>query len=106
MATPSSPFDLMRLGFEAARLGVEAQSVIWLRTLGSAGLWNTPFDESYRMVAEKHGAFLKAGGAVLRGTMAGHDPVRLARSALEPLDAEASANRQRLAKRGRRKPVF
>ncbi len=50
MTRTSSPFDLLHLGFETARLGMEAQSVIGLRTLGMAGLWNMPSDENHRMV--------------------------------------------------------
>ena len=100
------PTDMMRLGFETTRLAIEANSVIWLRTLGMAGVWNTPFDESYRMVAEKHGAFLKASGDAVAGLVQGRNPVDVARPAVATLDDTTSRNRQRLSARGRRKSVL
>ncbi len=102
MARMSTPLDLMTLGFEAARLGVEAQSVIGLRTLGMAGLWNTPFDENYRMVVEKQGTFLKAGCEAVEDMVSGQDPVATARRAVATLDVATSENRQRLTARGPR----
>jgi len=104
MPTIPNPFDYMRLGFDMTRLGIETHSVIALRMLGMAGVWDTPFDENYRMVAEKHGAFLLAGSAVIDGARQGQHPLSLARAAMEPLDQATSQNRQRLSERGLRKP--
>jgi hypothetical protein len=103
MSRYATPFDYLQLGFRMARLTIESQSVIALRTLGMTGAWNTPFDEGYRMVAEKHGAFLKATATAIDGTRRGRHPVSVTRDALEPLDEAARENRERLAARGRRK---
>ncbi len=102
MIRTSSPFDLMHLGFETARLGMEAQSVIGLRTLGMAGLWNTPFDENHRMVAEKQDAFMKAGREAIEDMVSGQDPVATARRAVATFDETTSENRQRLSACGPR----
>ena len=92
----------MRLGFEAMRLGIEAQSVIGLRLLGMAGLWNAPFDENYRMVVEKQSAFLKASGDALQDIVGGKGSVAVMRRAVATLDETTSENRQRLSARGPR----
>ena len=105
MKQPHDPIDIMRLGFETTRLAIEAHSVIWLRMLGMAGMWNTPFDETYRMVVEKQQAFLAASGKALEGTVRGQ-PLAAARDAVATLDATTSDNRQRLSARGRRKAVL
>jgi hypothetical protein len=58
-----TPFDAISAGLTLTRLGIEAQGVIWLRGLGAAGAWNTPFDEGWRAVREKPDAFAEAIGA-------------------------------------------
>lgn len=102
MTRLSSPLDLMHLGFETARLGIEAQSVINLRTLGMAGMWNTPFDENYRMVVEKQGTFLKAGCEAIEDMVGGEDAISVARRAVATLDETTTENRHRLTACGPR----
>jgi hypothetical protein len=62
-----TPFDAWRAGLEMARLGIEAQAVIWLRGIGAAGAWDTPFDEGWRALREKPEAFAEAIGPRGRG---------------------------------------
>ena len=98
-----TPFDLFRAGFALTRLGVEAQSVIWMRMMGLSGAWNTPFDESYRMMREKPQAFFESAGRGVEAAMRGKLPPAVVMASVEPLSREAAENRQRLAKRGFRR---
>lgn len=101
---PATPFDLAAAGFRAAHLWIEAGGVVAMRAMDGAGLWNTPFDEHWRMVAEKHAAFLDASSRMMQAAADGHAPLRLWEAGIAPLDAATTDNRQRLAARGLRKP--
>jgi hypothetical protein len=105
MKHSSNIFDYLSTGAKVWRLGVETNSVIMLRMMGMAGVWNTPFDENWRMVAEKPKAFLKAGTNGVLAAMEGKDAVKVVDASLKPLNRATTSNRQRLAKRGPRKVV-
>ncbi len=101
-----TPFDLWRAGFELARLGVESHSVIWMRMMGMTGAWNTPFDESYRMMREKPQAFVEAAGRGVEAAMRGKTPPTVMLATVAPLNRDAAENRRRLADRGARKGMI
>lgn len=99
----TAPFDMARAGFEMAKLGVEANAVVWMRVMGMGGAWNTPFDESYRMWREKPAAFTEAVGRGMEAAMRGQAPDRVMSAAIAPLSRDATENRARLTGRGLRK---
>jgi hypothetical protein len=98
-----TPFDAWRAGLELARLGIEAQAVVWLRSLGATGAWNTPFDEGWRAFREKPDAFAEALAGAAEATLRGKGPVQVVTAATAPLHRRAQANRKRLEKRGQRR---
>lgn len=85
-------------GFEAARLGLEAQTVIGLRIMGLAGLWAMPSSENLRMVSEKQAAFAAAAMAVGTALARGATATTVARRAMTPVRARTSANVRRLSR--------
>ncbi len=93
-------FAMWRLGFDMARLGTEANMVIWMRMIGMAGAWNVLPSEDARMWSEKPAAFADAMGRGLAATMGGKDAVGATSAALKPLTRKATSNRRRLARRG------
>lgn len=94
------PFLPLILGFQVARIGVEAQSVIAMRLAGMAGLWDTPPGEMSRMVTEKAQAAFQAGEAATRATLAGQGPVRAFQAGMEQIGRHTASNVQRLGRRG------
>ncbi|WP_425090580.1 antifreeze protein [Tropicimonas sp. S265A] len=96
-------FDVMKTGANIWRLGFETNNVIFLRMMGMAGVWNTPFDENWRMVAEKPHEFIKSGRNGVLAAMAGKPATQVVDASLRPLNRATSANRKRLSKRGPRK---
>ncbi|MCU4654743.1 hypothetical protein N8I71_18040 [Roseibacterium sp. SDUM158016] len=98
-----TPFDAWRAGLDLARLGIEAQGVIWLRGLGAAGAWNTPFDEGWRAMREKPGAFAEALGRATEAAIRGQGAAQVVSAAVDPLARHARDNRTRLEERGRRR---
>jgi hypothetical protein len=98
-----TPFDAWRAGLEMARLGIEAQAVIWLRGMGAAGAWNTPFDEGWRALREKPDAFAEAMGRAAEAAIRGQGAAQVVRAAADPLTRRAQENRRRLEDRGRRR---
>lgn len=98
-----TPFDAISAGLALARLGIEAQGVIWLRGLGAAGAWNTPFDEGWRAVREKPEAFAEAMAGATQAALRGQGTAQVVTAAVRPLTERARANRTRLQKRGRRR---
>lgn len=103
MRNSSNVFNYLAAGADVVRLGVETHNVIWLRVMGLAGVWNTPFDEGWRMVAEKPKAFIHSGRDGMLAALAGHPPDRVVTASLRPLTETTKSNRQRLAGRGMRK---
>jgi len=94
------PFLPLVLGFQVARIGVEAQSVIAMRLAGMAGLWDTPPGEMSRMVTEKAQAAFQASEAATRATLAGQGPVRAFQAGMQEIGRHTAANVQRLGRRG------
>ncbi|MEM9318521.1 MAG: antifreeze protein [Pseudomonadota bacterium] len=99
---PDTAFRMWKAGFDVARLGLEANAVMWMRVLGMGGAWNTPFDESWRMWREKPQAFVEATGRASEALMRGKTPDLALSAAVIPLARIARGNRQRLARRGPR----
>jgi urease subunit beta len=97
-----TPFDAVSAGLALTRLGIEAQGVIWLRGLGAAGAWNTPFDEGWRAVREKPDAFAEAMVGATQAAMRGQGTAQVVAAAVGPLTERARDNRARLEGRGRR----
>ena len=94
------PFQAMRIGLDAARIGLEAQSVIAMRLAGLAGLWNVPSNESFRMVQEKPLAAIEAGQAAFDALLKGHSPDRVVSASMAQIGQRTQANMARLSKRG------
>ncbi|MDG4650029.1 hypothetical protein P6F26_16400 [Roseibacterium sp. SDUM158017] len=97
-----TPFDAWRAGAQMARLGVEVHAVLWLRGLGAAGAWNTPFDEGWRAFREKPEAFAEALGRAAEAAMRGQGAPEVISAAVDPLTRRVRDNRARLEGRGRR----
>lgn len=88
-----NPFHLwLRL----ARMTLEAQTVIALRTAGLMGLMAQAPGEPLRMVAEKQAAAAEAFFAVARAAGRGHGADRLFAAALRPYGRRTRANSRRL----------
>lgn len=102
--TASTPAGIMMLGFETARLMIEAQTVITLRLLGMSGWWGRGKDEDRRMVAEKQAAFAKAGIAMWGAAMKGGSPETVAGAGIRPLRRTTKGNVARLTRKGPRLP--
>lgn len=96
-------FGAWRAGFEVTRLGIETQAVLWLRSLGAAGAWNTPFDEGWRAVREKPDAFAEALARATEAAMGGKGAAQVVSAAVQPLTERVRENRSRLEERGRRR---
>lgn len=94
------PFLPLVLGFQVARIGLEAQSVIAMRVAGMAGLWNTPPGEMNRMVAEKAYAAIEATTAATQATLQGHGPIRAFQAGVAEIGRHTSANVKRLGHHG------
>lgn len=99
----SNVFDYLSAAARICHLAVEAQNVVALRVMGLAGIWNTPFDESWRMMAEKPKTFLMSGSEGTAALLAGKSPDKVVNATLEPLQQAARDNRVRLSERGLRK---
>lgn len=100
---PVTPLDAWRLGWELWWLAAEAGTVIALRGLGLAGLWNTTARERGRMLDEKPRAFAEAGIAAAKAAARGGGPAAVASAAVRPLRRRTRANAARLTKRGPRR---
>ena len=100
MAKCTDVSNIMELGWDMMRLGVEAQAVMNLRMMGMAGLWAVKPSENDRMVSEKAPAFVRAQVAMTKAAMRGAGPEQIWRAGLRPLTRVASANRSRLLKGG------
>lgn len=94
-----SPAAQWMTGFEMARLGLEAQTVIGLRMMGWAGLWAMPSSENLRMVTEKQEAFAKGAMDAMGATLRGGNAAAVLRAGMNPLQRETSRNIKRLSKR-------
>lgn len=95
-----TPFSFWQTGMQFYKLGVEAQSVVTMRVLGAAGLWNVLPDENARMISEKQQAFSESAFAAGRAALSGHAPEKVVKAALRPLRLKTRSNVRRLSKRG------
>lgn len=95
-----TPFEIMTLQGKMALLAAESWSVIWMRSMGMVGLWNTAPDENTRMVAEKQQALMKAGLEAWTATLAGKPPHKVVKTSMKPVRRRVRANRKRLTRRG------
>lgn len=95
-----NPLLPVMLGFQVARIGLEAQSVIAMRLAGMAGLWNTPPGEMNRMVSEKAFAAIEATSAAAQATLAGQGPIRAFQAGVEEIGRHTAANVKRLGQHG------
>lgn len=93
------PFVMMRLSHQLTLMSLEAGAVIWMRTLGMAGLWPMSKSESVRMITEKQAAFAEAGRAAFSATWKGHSPEVALAAAVKPIRRTTRANSRRLSKR-------
>jgi len=85
------------LGFDAWRLGLEASTVIGLRTLRMAGGGAAAQAEAQLMVSEKVAASLALGAKAMTGGL-GTNPVQASARTLAHYRRKVSANRRRLSK--------
>ena len=100
MTRKIAPFDLWAQSYELWATAIEAQSVVAMRMMGMAGIWNvTPF-ETTRMITEKPEVFGRAAMAASIGMMTGQRPDRIMRSATQKIRRKTRSNARRLAKRG------
>jgi hypothetical protein len=91
---PPPPFALVAAW---THIAVEAQTVIAMRLLGTAGLWHLPAKEQTRMVAEKWKAASEAGWAAWRAAALGGAPMAVALAFARPVGRATRANTRRLA---------
>lgn len=94
------PLSLMRIGFEAARIGVEAQAVISMRVAGLMGLWDVPALETFQMFHEKPVAVAAAAEAAVFALMSGHRADQAISASMTQIGHHTSANLARLSQRG------
>lgn len=97
---PLSPFSLT---LQAARIGVEAHTVIALRLAGMAGLWGTPNSEVVRMIAEKPQATAEAVEAATRAVLRGEGADKALQAGMSEIGRYTSSNLARLSEMG---PAF
>jgi hypothetical protein len=103
MKNTPNMFDVMSTSARIWHLGFESHNVIALRVMGMAGVWDTPFDENWRMVTEKPHEFIKSGRDGMLAVIAGKHPTHVVDASITPLNHATKANRERLSQRGLRK---
>ena len=96
----ADPFELFKLHRDSWLALYEAQSVVAMRMMGMAGLWNTTAQEMSKMMSEKPEAFGRSATAVGLAMLTGERPSRIMRKGLDPVARTARNNRKRLRKRG------
>ncbi len=97
-SSKSSPMAIWQSGFDAWRMLAEAQTVIALRVMGMAGLWNLGEGETTRMFAEKQQAFAQSAMDGATAAMRGQPPERVLAAVVRPLGLRTSANARRLGR--------
>ena len=95
---PRSGNPWMRLGWDAWALGLEASTVVGLRTLKIASGGPAAEAEARRMVTEKIGAAVALQGLAMTGALGSTAPA-MAGKTLAHYRRKVRANRRRLAKR-------
>ena len=90
----------VRLWAQFARMGIEAQMVIGLRTAGMMGMMAKAPGEPFRMVAEKQAAATESLFAMAQAAGRGASAERVMAAALRPYGKRTRANSRRLSKVG------
>jgi hypothetical protein len=90
----------VRLWAQFARMGIEAQMVIGLRTAGMMGMMVQAPGEPFRMVAEKQAAATESLFAMAQAAGRGASAERVMAAALRPYGKRTRANSRRLSKVG------
>ena len=95
-----TPLDFMVTANRMWWLAAQANTVMAMRVMGMAGLWNVTDREDARMWSEKPEAFQRSAMAATQAAMSGKRPDQIVYAALAPLDRKVGANFRRLTKRG------
>lgn len=98
----NSPFNTMFVGLELTRIGLEAQAIIAMRTMGMMGLWMMRREEVVHMVAEKPVAFAEFWAAAVDAALNGARPDGILQASMAPISRKTSANHRRLTRFGPR----
>ncbi|MEM6382884.1 MAG: hypothetical protein AAF739_09435 [Pseudomonadota bacterium] len=96
--------SLVDLNFAMWRMGMEASSVIAMRTMGAAGWWHRSDNENEMMVREKQLAFAKGAAQASLAMWQGANPAAVMLEAVKPAKAKTRRNAQRLSRKGPRIP--
>ena len=100
MPRTATPLDLWNTTLQMTYLALETQSVMTMRILGMAGLWNVTKSENARMMDEKSPALMESAMNAVTATMNGARPDQILNTAIRPLRAKTRSNSNRLSKRG------
>ncbi|MEM1289450.1 MAG: hypothetical protein AAGH60_13940 [Pseudomonadota bacterium] len=96
--------SLIDLNLAMWRMGLEASSVIAMRTMGAVGFWNNSDNENQMMLREKQLAFAKGAANATLALWRGASPSAVMLEAVKPAKARTKSNAKRLTKRGPRLP--
>jgi len=100
-----TPAEVMALSLRNSRMMSEAGMIVWMRTLGMAGMWRVNPAENARMVEEKLTAVTDGAMAATRAALRGAKATTIAEAAMKPVRRTTAANVKRLAKLGPGKPT-
>lgn len=95
---PKMPRNIYLLWAQWARMTIEAQTVIGLRTAGMMGMMAQAPGEPFRMVAEKQAAATESLFAMAQAAGRGASAERVMSAALRPYGKRTRANSRRLTK--------
>ena len=96
MSRKSAPQSWTGLGFDVWALGIEASTVIGLRTMKLAAGGRASEAEARLMVSEKVRTAMDMQMALMTGAL-GTDPIRASRSIVQQYTRKVRANRRRLS---------
>ncbi|MDO9524089.1 MAG: antifreeze protein [Gemmobacter sp.] len=92
--------ESMRLMVQWNLMALEAQSVITMRLMGMAGMWNVSASEDARMFREKTVVAEKSARAAFQKAAQGGSPLQVSLAALKPVRARTRSNARRLTDAG------
>ena len=93
-----SPQHPAALWAQMARIGIESQMVIAMRSAGMCGMLPHAKGENLRMIQEKQEAAAEAMGAAMRAASRGAFPDTVLAAALKPYRRRTKANARRLTR--------